>query len=855
MAGGVPIDHRADLFAFGVVAYELLCGATPYSAHGQGSGHVAKFASPPLDVATQRLDVPPVVAQLVMQCLEVDPAARPQVTDAIVKQLEAAMSATPLAPVGDDPSVTRKAFAWYALAFVAATGLAWFAMIGLGLPDWVFPGATILMALGLPVVTTAALTRRAAFQSSFERHAEVSRVGWLFTPGPMTVRLAQALTWRRIVTGGSASLGAFGLLVAGFMTTRALGIGPAGSLLAKGQVTRQAQLLIADFTSAPDDSVTARTLAEAVSLGLQQSNVVSVMTPLGVADALRRMQREPSERLTFPLSRELAMREGIRAIVTGELRRDTDRYHVRLLLHAPDSGNVLAAEQASATTENLVAIADQLTRALRSRIGESLKRVRETPPLEKVTTSSLEALRLYTGAVRAHELEGDLPRAWGLLTRALEIDSTFAFAWRKLWVVTGAMSPAPAFPLSRAELLDAAFRHRNNATDNERNEIEAQYYWRRAERLRAIAAFHAVATRTGRPAGNYAWYLLPLREFARSESLAHVIIAQNRHTINVYDTYLWALLNQGKHHAADSVARAARARFQTGGRNLLWLTTVACGIGALDRCEAELDTLRARNSRNSASLEHLAELALRRGQLTRWRQLTQEVARLAVERRAPDTSGVQLERAAWVDLMIRRVPAHAVARIDSLRRPANDVATQLYALASQVDRARSLIDARQTELGSRQPTSFVQAMAAFAAAEGRAEEAVQLYRTADRRPDGTTVNICSSCLFLELALVFDAARQRDSAVSYFERFLTTPLYNPEPTSGGPWQSRFRMRWWRLVNEPWVHERLAALYEELGNNQNAITHLEAFIEVWKDADPELQPRVVAARRRLARLKSS
>ncbi len=47
-------------------------------------------------------------------------------------------------------------------------------------------------------------------------------------------------------------------------------------------------------------------------------------------------------------------------------------------------------------------------------------------------------------------------------------------------------------------------------------------------------------------------------------------------------------------------------------------------------------------------------------------------------------------------------------------------------------------------------------------------------------------------------------------------------------------------------------RRAEIYERLGDHENALLHYNRFIELWKDADPELQPRVEAARRRLAQL---
>jgi len=55
-----------------------------------------------------------------------------------------------------------------------------------------------------------------------------------------------------------------------------------------------------------------------------------------------------------------------------------------------------------------------------------------------------------------------------------------------------------------------------------------------------------------------------------------------------------------------------------------------------------------------------------------------------------------------------------------------------------------------------------------------------------------------------------------------------------------------------VRLPAVHERLGQLYESMGNTEKAVQHYRAFIELWKNADAELQPRVTDARKRLARL---
>jgi hypothetical protein len=51
----------------------------------------------------------------------------------------------------------------------------------------------------------------------------------------------------------------------------------------------------------------------------------------------------------------------------------------------------------------------------------------------------------------------------------------------------------------------------------------------------------------------------------------------------------------------------------------------------------------------------------------------------------------------------------------------------------------------------------------------------------------------------------------------------------------------------------VRKRLGELYEAKGDTQRAATNLLAFIDLWKNADSEVQPKVQEARQRLARLK--
>ncbi len=91
-----------------------------------------------------------------------------------------------------------------------------------------------------------------------------------------------------------------------------------------------------------------------------------------------------------------------------------------------------------------------------------------------------------------------------------------------------------------------------------------------------------------------------------------------------------------------------------------------------------------------------------------------------------------------------------------------------------------------------------------------------------------------------LARAFDLANQPDSAIAEFEALLRQPL-----------DSRLDEDMYQLAG---AHKRLGELYDAKGDREKAISHLSKFVELWKNADPELQPAVSDAKRRLAKLQA-
>jgi eukaryotic-like serine/threonine-protein kinase len=92
-AGDPDVDFRADLYAFGVMAYEVLAGHHPFAERPTAHALVvAHMTETPKDLATHTTNITPSMASVVMQCLGKDPLERPEGASAIVASLEAALS-------------------------------------------------------------------------------------------------------------------------------------------------------------------------------------------------------------------------------------------------------------------------------------------------------------------------------------------------------------------------------------------------------------------------------------------------------------------------------------------------------------------------------------------------------------------------------------------------------------------------------------------------------------------------------------------------------------------------------------------------------------------------------------------
>jgi TolB-like protein/tRNA A-37 threonylcarbamoyl transferase component Bud32/Flp pilus assembly protein TadD len=88
VAGDPNVDHRADIYAFGCMGYELLAGEPPFTGQSPQRVLAAHLTEKPRPIAGRRTDVPPRLAAILMRCLEKNPADRPASAAEILTALE-----------------------------------------------------------------------------------------------------------------------------------------------------------------------------------------------------------------------------------------------------------------------------------------------------------------------------------------------------------------------------------------------------------------------------------------------------------------------------------------------------------------------------------------------------------------------------------------------------------------------------------------------------------------------------------------------------------------------------------------------------------------------------------------------
>jgi eukaryotic-like serine/threonine-protein kinase len=242
-------------------------------------------------------------------------------------------------------------------------------------------------------------------------------------------------------------------------------------------LTDRDTIVLADFTNTTGDPVFDGTLRQGLSIQLEQSPFLSIISDQQIQQTLKLMGQRPDAKLTPDIARELCQRTGSAAVLDGSIAQIGTQYLLTVKAANCSNGESLASTETQASDKNHVL--DALGKAawdIRNKLGESLSTVqRFDTPLDQATTRSLEALKAFSSGRRVLSAAGSAA-AIPFFKHAIELDPNFALAYAMLGRVYGDIGES------------------GKAADYTRKAYELRDRTSEAEKYFITASFHITAT-------------------------------------------------------------------------------------------------------------------------------------------------------------------------------------------------------------------------------------------------------------------------------------------------------------------------------------------------------------------------
>jgi serine/threonine protein kinase/Flp pilus assembly protein TadD len=241
-------------------------------------------------------------------------------------------------------------------------------------------------------------------------------------------------------------------------------------------LTDKDTIVLADFTNTTGDTVFDGTLRQGLSVQLEQSPFLSIISDQQIQQTLGLMGQPADAKLTPAIARELCQRTGSAAVLDGSITQIGTPYLLTIKAVNCSNGESLASTETQAGDKSHVL--DALGKAaseIRNKLGESLSTVQKfNTPLEQATTPSLEALRACSIGRQVMIAKGDFTSAVPFFQRAIQLDPKFAMAYAYL----GADYSSIGEDSLGADNLRKAYDLRARLSEAEKLYIESWYYAR-----------------------------------------------------------------------------------------------------------------------------------------------------------------------------------------------------------------------------------------------------------------------------------------------------------------------------------------------------------------------------------------
>ncbi len=338
---GQEVDTRSDIFSFGIVLYEMVAGRNPFPGEtsAQVAASILNEEAEPLH--RYRRGVPEDLDRVLHRMLEKDPNERYQSVHEVRVELRHIREQL----AARVPSADRASRQGQSAAVPVAEA------------------PTILDTAAAGPAAAKETTRRTGF---FSR----SRQWYL---------------------GFATAVGVMGVIVFFLYYEWSR---PALSFAPRGWI------LVADFKNETGDTLFDKSLGTAFNVSISQSQYANVIPRSRASTVLQRMGRKPDLPLDEETGKEICQRESITGLICPGIGKIGSQFILTARIVDPRTGeSVRSYSERADSYDRVLPALDAIAASVRKGLGESLQAIQlTTRPLERVTTSSLEALQQYSEA-------------------------------------------------------------------------------------------------------------------------------------------------------------------------------------------------------------------------------------------------------------------------------------------------------------------------------------------------------------------------------------------------------------------------------------------------------------------------
>jgi eukaryotic-like serine/threonine-protein kinase len=593
------------------------------------------------------------------------------------------------------------------------------------------------------------------------------------------------------------------------------------------KLTDKDTIVIADFSNTTGDPVFDGTLRQGLSVQLEQSPFLRLVSEERIQQTLRLMGQPTDARLTPEVAREICERTGSAAVLDGTIASLGSQYVLGLRATSCRTGSILAEEQVQAAKkEDVLNALGQIATKFRTRVGESLSVVQKyDTPLPDATTSSLEALKAFSAGYKVLISSGSAA-AVPFYKHAIDLDPNFAMAYASLGRVYGDIGESA---LSAANT-SKAYELRQRASDEERFFISASYDTQVTGNLEKAQQTCELWTqaypRAAPPHGFLAGIIYPpLGKYEQSAEEARAIIGLDPDFPIGYTILANSDLVLGRTAEAENTLRLASQRklevpdFAFLRYNIAFLKGNAAGM------QREAAKARGRPGLEDWMSNLDALVLAYSGHLEEARKMSRRATEFAQQEDYRETAALietqsALREAFFGNVAAARQRATAALALSKSRDVQYTVAFAL-ALSGDYSRSQTLMD----DLSKRFPEdttvrfTYMPTLGALLALKhGEPARAVELLQTAIPYEVGLLGNLYPAYVRGEAYL---AARQGQEAIAEFQKILDhrgSVLSDPIGAL--------------------AHLQIGRAYALSGDTARAKTAYNDFLTLWKDADPDI-----------------